>query len=123
MEGKMATAQIISLLVLGLIAGTLMGMFGTGGGAIMIPVMMFLLHFSAKTATGTTQAALLLPIGLLGVLEYYRNGKVNMSVALLLAVGLFVGSFFGAKLSLALPSFVVKRVFGVFLLVLAWRYF
>jgi len=122
MEGAMAVAQMISLLFLGLVAGILAGMFGIGGGAIMVPAMMLLVGFSTKMATGTSLAALLLPFGLFGVLEYYRNGQVNVTAALLLVAGLFIGTFFGAKLTLALPDLVVKRAFGVFLLVIALRY-
>ncbi|WP_197529991.1 sulfite exporter TauE/SafE family protein [Gloeobacter violaceus] len=120
--GSLGTVQIASLLSLGLVAGVLAGMFGIGGGAIMVPAMMFLIGFSTKLATGTSLAALLLPFGLFGVLEYYKNGQVNIPAALLLVAGLFVGSYFGAKLTLGLPDIVVKRAFGVFLIVIALRY-
>ena len=118
----MAIIQIVELLVLGLVAGVLAGMFGIGGGAIMVPAMMFLVGFSTKMATGTSLAALLLPFGILGVLEYYRQGQVNVTAALLLVVGLFIGAFFGAKLTLSLPDVVVKRAFGGFLILVALRY-
>ena len=118
----MAIIQIVELLVLGLVAGVLAGMFGIGGGAIMVPAMMFLVGFSTKMATGTSLAALLLPFGILGVLEYYRQGQVNVTAALLLVVGLFIGAFFGAKLTLSLPDVIVKRAFGCFLILIALRY-
>ena len=118
----MAIIQIVELLVLGLVAGVLAGMFGIGGGAIMVPAMMFLVGFSTKMATGTSLAALLLPFGILGVLEYYRQGQVNVNAALLLVVGLFIGAFFGAKLTLSLPDVIVKRAFGCFLILVALRY-
>ena len=118
----MGIIQIVELLVLGLVAGVLAGMFGIGGGAIMVPAMMFLVGFSTKMATGTSLAALLLPFGILGVLEYYRQGQVNVTAALLLVVGLFIGAFFGAKLTLSLPDAIVKRAFGGFLIVVALRY-
>jgi len=118
----MGIIQIVELLVLGLVAGVLAGMFGIGGGAIMVPAMMFLVGFSTKMATGTSLAALLLPFGILGVLEYYRQGQVNVTASLLLVVGLFIGAFFGAKLTLSLPDVVVKRAFGCFLILVALRY-
>ena len=118
----MATTQMISLLTIGLFGGVMAGMFGIGGGTIMVPAMMFFVGFSMKMATGTSLAALLLPFGLFGVLEYYRNGEVNIPAAILMVIGLFVGSFFGAKFTLALPDFLVKRAFGVFLLVISCRY-
>ncbi|AGY59974.1 sulfite exporter TauE/SafE family protein [Gloeobacter kilaueensis] len=118
----LSSLQIVSLAGLGLVAGVLAGMFGIGGGAIMVPAMMFIVGFGTKMATGTSLAALLLPFGLFGVLEYYKNGQVNIPAALLLVVGLTVGSFFGARLTLALPDIVVKRAFGIFLIVIALRY-
>ncbi len=75
----MSIAQMSLLLVLGLLAGILAGMFGIGGGAIVVPAMMFLVGFSTKMATGTSLAALLLPFGLFGVLEYYRNGDFEIT--------------------------------------------
>ena len=118
----MSVFQMVSLLILGLVAGIMAGMFGIGGGAIMVPAMMFLVGFGTKMATGTSLAALLLPFGLFGVLEYYRNGQVNVIAALLLVAGLFVGSFFGAKFTLALPAVIVNRAFGAFLLIISLRY-
>jgi len=114
--------EIVTLLVLGLVAGVLAGMFGIGGGAIMVPAMMFIVGYQTRTATGTSLAALLLPFGLFGVLEYYRNGHVNITAAALLVAGLFVGSYFGARFTLSLPDLVVKRAYGVFLIVIALRY-
>ncbi|MBV9385704.1 MAG: sulfite exporter TauE/SafE family protein, partial [Chroococcidiopsidaceae cyanobacterium CP_BM_ER_R8_30] len=71
----MVITQILSLLVIGLFAGVMSGMFGIGGGAIIVPALMIIVGFSTKMATGTSLAALLLPFGLFGVLEYYRNGQ------------------------------------------------
>lgn len=114
--------QIVLLLALGLFAGVLSGMFGIGGGAIMVPAMSLLFSFNAKTATGTSLAALLLPFGILGVIEYYKSGQVNVTAALLLVSGLFIGTFFGARITLALPDLIVKRAFGVFLITIGIRY-
>ena len=118
----MLSFQLIGLIILGLTAGVLAGMFGIGGGAIMVPVMTFILGFTSKTSAGTSLAALLLPFGILGVLEYYRHGEVNLLAALILVVGLFVGTFFGAKITLSLPDIAIKRAFGIFLLLLSVRY-
>lgn len=118
----MDVTQIISLLILGGVAGILAGMFGIGGGAIMVPAMSLLVGFSTQTAIGTSLTALLLPFGIFGVLEYYRNGEVNVMAALLLVFGLFIGAFFGAKITLSLPTAIVNRAFGVFLLIMSIRY-
>lgn len=107
--------------LIGSIAGVLSGMFGIGGGLIMVPAM-GMLGLSFKTATGTSLAAQLLPFGILGVMEYHKNGDVNVHGALLLVVGLFVGAFVGAKVTLGLPDEVVKKLFGVFCLLVAAKY-
>lgn len=107
--------------VIGLTAGVLSGMFGIGGGLIMVPAMGFM-GIEFKTATGTSLAAQLLPFSILGVIQYYKNGDVIVPGALLLVCGLFVGAFFGAKLTIGLPDIVVKRAFGIFCLVISAKY-
>ena len=118
----MNTWQSVIVLIIGLGSGILAGMFGIGGGTVIVPLMMLLVGFTLKMAVGTSLAALLLPVGLLGAMEYYRNGQVNVIAAVCLIIGLFIGTYFGAKLTLSLPELYVKRAFGVLLLVLAIRY-
>jgi uncharacterized membrane protein YfcA len=72
-------------------------------------------------ATGTSLAALIPPVGLLGAMEYYREGHINIAYAALIALGLFVGSYFGAKYAVHLPPTVIHRVYGAFLLVIGTR--
>jgi len=112
---------IALLAVVGLAAGVLSGLFGIGGGVIIVPALVLLLGFTAQQAAGTSLGALLLPVGLLGVLEYWRAGQVNLVHALVLAVGLLLGAFLGARLGLSLPSEVVQRAFGVLLLLFGLR--
>ncbi len=118
----MNTIQTITVLAIGLTAGVLSGMFGIGGGVVIVPALMLLVGFSIKIASGTSLAALLLPVGLLGAIEYYREGQINIVAAICLALGLLIGAYFGAKITLALPELLVKRIFGVLLLLLAVRY-
>ncbi len=118
----MTLVQSLIVLLVGLIAGVLAGMFGIGGGVIIVPLLTLLVGFSIKPAVGTSLAALLLPVGILGAIEYYRQGNVNVTAAIIIAIGLFIGAFFGAKITLALPELLVKRAFGLLLLTLAIRY-
>jgi len=117
----MPAMQYVYFVLIGLTAGVLSGMFGLGGGLIMVPAMGFM-GMSFKAATGTSLAAQLLPFAILGVAEYYKNGDVNVQGALLLVCGLFVGALFGAKLTIGLPEDVVKKAFGIFCLVIAAKY-
>jgi uncharacterized membrane protein YfcA len=114
----------IWIAVIGLVAGVAGGMFGIGGGAIMVPAMVLLLGLSQKMATGTSIAAQILPIGLLGAMVYYKEGHVNLKWAVLLALGLLVGFLFGAKLAnhKFMTDLMLKKSYGVFLLVIGLRY-
>ncbi|NWG17293.1 MAG: sulfite exporter TauE/SafE family protein [Chloroflexi bacterium] len=110
------------LLVVGLGAGVLAGMFGIGGGAIIVPILVGLLKFDQKVAVGTSLAALLLPVGLGAVIIYYRDGNLDPAAAALVAVGLLVGALGGAKIALGLPSKTVKQLYGIFLIVIGLRF-
>ena len=87
------------MLVLGGAAGVLSGMFGIGGGLVIVPALVLIFGFDIKTAIGTSLFVILLPTGLLGVLEYHKNAQLKMPAGLLIALGVFVGAYFGAKLS------------------------
>jgi uncharacterized protein len=96
-------------------------MFGIGGGAIIVPMLMLFLGFSQTTANGTSLAALMLPVGIFAVLEYYRSGKVQIKAALILALGIAIASWFGANLALTVPKEALKAGYAIFLLYYAWR--
>ncbi|BCL36596.1 sulfite exporter TauE/SafE family protein [Nostoc sp. MS1] len=115
---------IVQMLLIGLVAGVAGGMFGIGGGAIMVPAMVLLVGMDQKFATGTSIAAQILPIGLLGAAVYYRSGNINFKYALLIAVGLLVGNLFGAIFANQpfITSETMKKLYGLFLLVIGFRY-
>ena len=106
-------------LILGLIAGTLSGMFGIGGGTILIPGLIFLAGLTQHEAQGTTLAIMLLPIGLLAVMRYYHSGHVHFYVAAFICAGFIVGGLLGANIAEALPELILKKAFGVFLIIVA----
>jgi uncharacterized protein len=110
------------LLGVGLGAGVLSGMFGIGGGVVIVPALVTLLRFDQKQAVGTSLASLLLPVSALAVISYYQDGKLEPAVALFVALGLVVGAFVGAKIALGLPSVTVKRLYGIFLLLTGLRF-
>jgi len=109
------------LLGIGLIAGVFAGMFGIGGGLIIVPALIFLVKMKELEAIGTSLAALIPPVGLLGAAEYYRSGYINIRYALLIAVGLFAGAYFGARIMIGLPPQAIRRIYAGFLLVVAAR--
>jgi len=111
----------LTLLAIGLVAGVLAGMFGIGGGLVIVPALLLILKVREVDAIGTSLAALIPPVGLLGAAEYYRNGNINLRYAALVALGLFLGAYFGARITVSLPPDLLRRIYGVFLLVVAAR--
>ena len=110
------------ILVIGLIAGVMSGMFGIGGGLVIVPALVTLLKFDQKRAVGTSLAALLLPAALPAVFAYYQAGELNILAAFFVGLGIVFGAFAGAKIALGLPSPTIKRMYGIFLLLIAFRF-
>ncbi|HEY1404985.1 MAG TPA: sulfite exporter TauE/SafE family protein, partial [Spirochaetota bacterium] len=105
--------------LIGLFAGVVGGMLGIGGGVIMIPALTILLGYSQQMAQGTTTAAMILPIGLLAAYAYYQKGYVNIPMALCISAGFFLGGYFGGKIAVAIDPVILKRIFAIFLIVIA----
>ncbi|MDD5654406.1 MAG: sulfite exporter TauE/SafE family protein [Candidatus Omnitrophica bacterium] len=106
---------------LGLAAGILGGMFGIGGGSILIPAMVFLFGLTQHQAQGTSLAIMIPPIGLLAALRYWQAGNVKLGMAGWVCLGFFIGGLLGAHLVQGVPDLYLKRFFGVFLLVVSLR--
>ena len=103
----------------GLLAGVVSGLFGVGGAIVIVPGLVLLARLPQQTANGTSLASLLLPVGLLGALEYYRRGQVNVAYAGVIAAGLLVGAYVGSKLAGSVSDTVLRRGFGAFLLLVS----
>jgi uncharacterized membrane protein YfcA len=117
---KPMTPETMTLIVIiGLAAGILGGMIGIGGGLVIVPALIYFMAFSQHEAQGTSLGLLLLPVGILGVLNYYKKGYVDLKAVGLLSIGFVVGSYLGSKWALSLPQTTLKKVFAVFLLLLA----
>jgi len=116
--------EIIGYVLLGILAGIFSGLVGLGGGAIIIPALVLVFGFSQKMAQGTTLALMIPPIGLLAVLEYYRNGYVNFKAAVIIALCFFVSALFGAKLACAINPATLRKIFASALMLIAiWMFF
>lgn len=105
--------EIFTLLVIGLAAGILSGMVGVGGGIIVVPALVYFLGFSQHSAQGTVLFMFLLPIGILGVMNYYKAGYIDWRVACIMGMSFFIGSFLGSKLAISIDAPTVKKIFGV----------
>lgn len=108
-----------AFILVGVGAGIFAGLFGKGGGIIIVPMLIGIFHYDAKVAAATSLAALQLPVGLPSVLIYAHDGHLNILYAALIAVGILAGAFFGSKLGVRLPSAMFKKVYAVFLLAVA----
>ena len=118
----------VLLLLIGFVSGIAAGLFGIGGGVLIVPALVYLVGFSQHTAVGTSLAILLPPVGLAAVLQYYRYGQVNLKAALIVAAALFVGGWLGAILANHISGPQLKLAFGIFVVGLgiylvlgAWR--
>ena len=110
------------LLLVGLVAGIAAGMFGIGGGLVIVPGLVFFMKMKELEAIGTSLAALVPPAGLLGAIEYYRNGYVNVRYAVVIAVCLLIGAYFGARIMISLPPTAIKRIYAVFMIAIAAKW-
>ena len=109
---------IITYLILGLAAGMVGGALGLGGGAIMVPALVLLFGLTQHQAQGTALAVMLPPVFLLGVMRYYYAGNVKIQMALWIALGFIVGALIGAHFVQSIPSAQLKKIFGVFLILI-----
>jgi hypothetical protein len=122
MENKTMTMQtLLFLILIGMAAGFLGGMVGIGGGVLIVPALVLLLGLSQHKAQGISLAMILFPVGIFGVINYYKKGYVDFKYAGLLAVGFLIGSYAGSKFSLSLPQETVKKVFAVVMILLALK--
>ena len=109
------------ILLIGLIVGIASGVVGIGGGILFVPALIWLLGMDQHKAQGTSLGALLLPVGILAFWEYYREGNVDIHVALLLAAGFFVGGYFGAVGAQHISEVWLRRIFALTLVAVAGR--
>ena len=116
---KMELQTVLILLLIGLFAGVLSGVIGIGGGIVIVPALVYFIGFSQRTAQGTSLAILLLPIGLLGVIQFYKAGYVDVKVTAVIAVAFFIGSYFGSRIALNVSQEILKKCFAVLLIIIA----
>ncbi len=112
---------IIILLSIGLVAGILSGLVGIGGGVIIVPALVYFMSVSQHEAQGTSLAVLLLPVGLFAVYNYYRAGYVDIQTTLIIAATFVLGGYIGSKIAIAIDQNMIKKVFGIFLLLIAFK--
>ena len=117
----MTFIQILTLAIIGLMAGVFSGTLGVGGAIIVIPSLIFFMGLTQHQAQGTSLAFMVPPATLMAAINYSKNGYVNWKYALVLAVMFFVGTYFGSLLSVSLNEKVLKKIFGGLMLLVALK--
>ncbi|MBS1509947.1 MAG: sulfite exporter TauE/SafE family protein [Bacteroidetes bacterium] len=110
---------ILIAMVIGIAAGMLSGLVGVGGGIIIVPALVYLIGFSQTQAQGTSLGVLLLPVGILGVLQYYKQGYIDLKVVGYLSIGFVVGGYFGSKIALSISQETAKKIFAILMVIIA----
>ncbi len=110
---------IIGILLVGLCAGVLSGLFGIGGGIVIVPALVMIFGLAQQTAQGTTLALLSIPVSLVAALNYTKAGLIDWKIAVILAVGFVIGGYFGSKIAVNIDATVMKKMFAILMIVLA----
>lgn len=118
-QQKMSFTVLILLILVGLLAGFLSGLIGVGGGIVIVPALIIFLGFSQKLAQGTSLGILLLPVGILAVIQYYKQGYLNLNYVAIVALAFVAGGYFGSRLALSLSDEKMKKIFAGILLILS----
>jgi uncharacterized membrane protein YfcA len=113
---KMTVSTIIILSIIGILTGIFSGLLGVGGGLIMIPMFVFFLGFSQHMAQGMSLAVMLPPVTLLAAWNYHKAGYIDWKIALIVSVLFIIGGFFGSKIALKIDQQLLKKIFGVFII-------
>ncbi len=112
----------IGILILGIVAGVMSGLFGIGGGIVMVPSLIAIFGMDILNANATSLGAMLLPVGIFGVIAYYKAGFINVRNALWISLGLFAGSFFGGEIAVSLDEKILSKFYAGILLYVALGY-
>jgi len=118
----MTVTTILTLIIIGLLAGVLSGLVGVGGGIIMVPLFVLVLGLTQHNAQGLSLAVMLPPVTFLAVYNYHTagdGGNIDWRIALTVSILFIIGGFLGSKLALQIDQRILKKIFGVFMLLVA----
>lgn len=110
-------------ILIGIAAGTLSGLFGIGGGIIIIPALMFLKGFPQLKAQGTSLMVMLPPVGILAFMEYYKKGNTDLTAGIVICITMLLSAKFGGQLANVLPMNIMKKAFGIFVILVGIKTF
>ncbi|MBS1919086.1 MAG: sulfite exporter TauE/SafE family protein [Bacteroidetes bacterium] len=117
----MSVQAVLLLLLIGLLAGVLSGLIGLGGGIIIVPALIYFMSYNQFQAQGTSLGVLLLPVGILAVINYYNKGFIEVKAVAVISVAFIIGGWLGSKLALQLSQETVKKIFALILIYTAFK--
>jgi len=120
-KNNMTIQIVLSLVIIGILAGILSGLVGIGGGIIMVPMLVVFLGLSQHQAQGTSLAVLVVPVTAIAVYNYYKEGYIDIKYAAIIALFFVIGGYFGSKLAIGIDQKMLKKIFGVVLLLIAGK--
>ncbi|AAK78227.1 MULTISPECIES: sulfite exporter TauE/SafE family protein [Clostridium] len=109
-------SEFIIYAVIGIVAGVLSGLFGIGGGVVIIPALVMFAGFSQIKAQGTSLIAMLPPVGIFAFMQYYKKGNTDIYAGIVICIAMVIAARFGGQLANILPVSVLKKAFGVFII-------
>lgn len=112
--------MLAKLIAIGLVTGICNGLFGSGGGTVLVPSMVFILGIEEHKAHATA-IMVILPLAVLSTLIYYKNSYVDWNTTFKIVLGGIAGSFIGARLLNKIPDSVLRKIFGIFMIIAAIR--
>lgn len=118
---KMDIQIVLSLVLIGVLAGILSGLVGVGGGVVMVPLLVLLLGFNQHQAQGTSLAVLVVPVTAVAVYTYHKEGFIDWRYVGIIALFFVIGGYFGSKIAVGLDQKMLKKVFGLILLLIAGK--
>lgn len=121
-QNNMTLQTILILVIIGLAAGMLSGLVGVGGGIIIVPALIFFLGFSQQQSQGTSLGLLLLPVGIMAVINYYKKGYVDIKAVAVMSIAFVIGGWLGSKIALSISQELLKKIFAVVLLLVAAKF-
>lgn len=115
--------DIFIYVIIGIIAGILSGLFGIGGGIVIVPSLVFLKGFSQIKAQGTSLVAMLPPVGIFAFMQYYKKGNTSIFAGIIICVVMAIAAKFGGQLANDLPVPIMKKAFAIFIIIVGIKTF
>lgn len=120
----MGISTILILIGIGVCAGVMSGFIGVGGGIVIVPALVFILGMTQHEAQGLSITTMLPPIGIMAFYSYWQHGaitKTSIGYGAIIAVAFVVGGYIGSKVALKMSPNLIKLIFGIFMLFVAFK--